>query len=176
MSTGFATQMTAQGIDVEIRPADLKDVGKYALLAKAAQEWLRSRGLGQYVPAAHETPAALAARVDSGTLYAVWRDGAAVAFFHLSAAPSPWWPADGVPALYLAGVVVDRALRGQGVGRQIIAWSAAEARRRSCECLRLDCHAGNPWLRHYYEAQGFVLRGELEQHPGYRGCLFERTA
>ncbi len=166
--------MSAEEIDVEICLADLKDVGKYALLAKAAQAWLRSRGLGQYVPVAHEAPEALAARVDSGTLYAVWREGAVVGFFNLDAAPSPWWPADGVPALYLAGVVVDRALRGQGVGRQIIAWSAIEARRRGCPCLRLDCHAGNPWLRQYYETQGFVLRGELEQHPGYRGCLYER--
>jgi hypothetical protein len=24
-----------------------------------------------------------------------------------------------------------------------------------------------------YEAHGFVLRGQIEQHPGYGGCLYQ---
>jgi hypothetical protein len=39
--------------------------------------------------------------------------------------------------------------------------------------VRPDCHAGNPWLRRYYEAYGFVLRGRIEQHPGYDACLYQ---
>jgi hypothetical protein len=40
--------------------------------------------------------------------------------------------------------------------------------------VRLDCHAGNAWLCRYYEAHGFELRGRVEQHPGYEGCLYQR--
>jgi GNAT superfamily N-acetyltransferase len=70
-------------------------------------------------------------------------------------------------------MVVGQQARGQGVGGNIIRWSAAEARRRGCTLVRLDCHAGNPWLCRYYEAHGFVLRGRIEQHPGYEGCLYQ---
>jgi hypothetical protein len=48
------------------------------------------------------------------------------------------------------------------------------AARRGFKSLRLDCHAENLWLRRYYEAHGFECRGQVEQHPGYHGCLYER--
>jgi GNAT superfamily N-acetyltransferase len=162
-------------VTVEIRLARLDDdVGTYAALGREAQGWLQSRGLEQYVPAAHDAYATtIRSRVESGTLCAVWSDDAAVGFFNIDTAPSPWWPADGVPALYLAGMVVSRAARGRDVGGSILRWCIGEAARRGCECVRLDCHAGNPWLCGYYESHGFVLRGRVEQHPGYDGCLYE---
>ena len=160
---------------MEVRLAGPEDIATYTALGRVAQEWLRSRGLGQYVPAAHdEYAAAIRARVAAGTLYAVQDGGETVGFFSLDPSPSPWWPADGVPAVYLAGMVVAPSARGRGVGGFIIRWSAAEAGRRGCRCVRLDCHAGNPWLCAYYEAHGFALRGRVEQHPGYEGCLYQR--
>ena len=159
---------------MEVRRAVMEDVGIYADLGRAAQAWLRARGLEQYVPAAHDEYAdAILARVEAGTLYAVWDGGSAVAFFSLDPALSPWWPGDGEPALYLAGMVVSQQARGRGVGGHIIRWCATEAQRRGCGLVRLDCHAGNPWLCRYYEAHGFVLRGRIEQHPGYDGCLYQ---
>jgi GNAT superfamily N-acetyltransferase len=159
---------------MEVRRAVREEVGIYADFGRAAQAWLRTRGLEQYVPAAHDEYAdAILARAEAGTLYAVWDSGSAVAFFSLDPAPSPWWPADGAPALYLAGMVVSQQVRGRGVGGHILLWCAAEARRRGCSFVRLDCHAGNPWLCRYYEAHGFVFRGRIEQHPGYEGCLYQ---
>jgi GNAT superfamily N-acetyltransferase len=116
--------------------------------------------LGQYAPSAHDGHAAdIRARVASGTLYAVWSDDVPLAFFSLDPRPSPWWPADGAPALYLAGIVVAQRARGRGVGKYIIRWCAGESGRRGCRFVRLDRHAGNPWLCGYYESQGFVLQG-----------------
>jgi GNAT superfamily N-acetyltransferase len=137
--------------------------------------WLRSRGLSQYVPAAHdEHAAAIRTRAESGTLYVV-RDGdEAIGYFSLDSSPSPWWSADGTPALYLAGMVVAPSARGRGIGGFIIEWSVSEAARLGFKRVRLDCHADNPWLCQYYEAHGFQLRGQVEQHPGYHGCLYER--
>src|SRR5215831_6086332 len=108
---------------MEIRRAVMEDVVTYVDLGRAAQAWLWTRGLEQYVPAAHDEYAdVLQARAEAGTLYAVWDGGAAVAFFSLDPAPSPWWPADGEPALYLGGMVVSRQARGRGVGSHIIRW------------------------------------------------------
>jgi len=108
---------------MEVRRAVREDVGVYAAFGRAAQARLRTRRLEQYVPAAHDEYAdAILARVEAGTLYAVWDGGSAVAFFSLDPAPSPWWPADGEPALYLAGMVVSQQARGRGVGGHIIRW------------------------------------------------------
>jgi GNAT superfamily N-acetyltransferase len=160
---------------MRIRLANSKDVATYTALAHAAQAWLRSRGLNQYVPAAHdEYTAAIRSRVESGTLFAVQHADQAIAFFSLEASPSQWWPADKISAVYLAGIVVARSARGRGIGGVIVEWSLREAARLGFQCVRLDCHADNLWLRRYYEDHGFTLRDQVEQHPGYYGCMYQR--
>jgi GNAT superfamily N-acetyltransferase len=160
---------------MEVLPAGLNDIANYTTLGRVAQAWLLSRGLGQYVPAAHdEYAAAIQSQVESGTLFAAKDGDEAIGFFDLGASPSPWWPADGRPALYLAGMIVARPARGRGLGSFIIEWCITEGSRRGCQCVRLDCHADNIWLSRYYEAHGFELCGQVEQHPGYFGCLYER--
>jgi GNAT superfamily N-acetyltransferase len=99
--------------------------------------------------------------------------GEAAGFFSLERAPSPWWPPDDVPALYLAGMVVGPKFLGWGIGDAILTWCTQQALERGFHAIRLDCHAGNPWLCGYYEAHGFELRRRIEQHPGYEGCLYE---
>lgn len=159
---------------MHVRLAGPEDVPEYTLQARTAQARLISRGLGQYIPAAHvEYAEAIEKRAASGTLYAVVDDGQVVGFFCLDPVPSPWWPTDGTSALYLSGIVVDSSARGRGVGEYIIGWSAAAARNRRCSFVRLDCHADNTWLCRYYERHGFVLQSRIEQHPGYYGCLYQ---
>ena len=161
---------------MKVRVALSDDIETYAALGRTAQGWLQSCGLGQYVPAAHEEYAAdIRERVESSTLFAVQSGPETVAFFSLDPEPSRWWPPDKVPALYLGGMVVDRSARGRGVGQFVMRWSAAEAARRGCFAVRLDCHADNLWLCGYYESYGFVLRGRVEQHPNYDGCLYQLT-
>ena len=41
-------------------------------------------------------------------------------------------------------------------------WVAGEIRRHDRDRVRLDCGAGNTRLRGYYEAAGFVHRGDVE--------------
>jgi GNAT superfamily N-acetyltransferase len=162
---------------MKVRLAGTDDLATYTAFARSAQEWLRSKNLEQYVPAAHDEYAdALRAQAAAGTLYSAWDRGEVVGYFNLDTAPSPWWPAADEAALYLAGMVVAQHARGRGVGGHIIQWCVAEAGRRGRSRVRLDCHAGNRWLRSYYEKHGFVLRGRVEQHPGYFGCLYELRA
>ena len=160
---------------MRIRSASREDLVNYAALGRAAQAWLRSRGLKQYVPAAHdEYIPAIRSRVNLGTLFAVQDADEAIAFFSLDASPSPWWPADGTLALYLAGMVVARSARNRGTGSFVIEWSVKQATQLGFQCVRLDCHADNLWLRQYYQAHGFTLRGQVEQYPCYYGCLYQR--
>lgn len=161
---------------LQVRRTRLDDIETYTALAIEAQARLRERGLGQYVPAAHaEYSSAIRARVDDGSLHALSSGDLPVAFFSVDERPSPWWPTLGEAALYLSGIVVSGELKGWGVGSGIIRWSVREATRRGLRSVRVDCHADNVWLCKYYEARGFVLRGRIEQHPGYVGCLYERV-
>jgi RimJ/RimL family protein N-acetyltransferase len=160
---------------MRVRSASFEDVAKYVALGRAAQAWLHSRGLSQYVPAAHEEyTAVMRSRVQSGVLFAVQDTDEAIGFFSLEASPSPWWPTDETSALYLAGMVVARSAWNRGVGNFIVEWCVKETIRLGFQCVGLDCHAGNAWLCRYYEAHGFTPRGRLEQHPGYYGCLYQR--
>jgi GNAT superfamily N-acetyltransferase len=154
---------------MRIEPARADDVAVYVGFAEAAQAMLRARGLTQWVPAAHaDYRRAVEAQQAGGSLHGVYDDSGPLAFFVVTDTPSPWWPHDGVHALYLSGIVVSHAARGRALGHAIVAWTMARA-----EAVRLDCHHGNSWLRTYYENLGFVLRGIVEQHPGYDGCLYE---
>jgi GNAT superfamily N-acetyltransferase len=160
---------------MEVQLASASDIPTYTEFARAAQAWLQSRGLAQFVPAGHDGySAAIRLRVDAGSLHLV-RDGAAVlAFFDSDRSPSPWWPDDDDAALYLSGMVVGEAARGRGVGDFILEWCVAETIRLGCPYVRLDCHADNTRLRRYYEARSFECQGRVEQHPGYYGCLYQR--
>jgi GNAT superfamily N-acetyltransferase len=159
---------------VDVHPARLQDIPTYTAAARSAQGWLRSQGLGQYIPAAHEEYAASVRQwVLAGTLQVVTEAGSVIGFFNFDVTPAKWWLSDGPPAMYLAGMVLAEPSRGRGIGSEIVRWCVAETCRRGCQFLRLDCHADNPWLRAYYERQGFILRGLVDQHPGYRGCLYE---
>ena len=162
---------------MEIRPAAPDDLGPFAALGLETQTRLESRGLRQYVPAAHnEYTAAIRSRVESGTLFAVQNRGETLGFFALDRTPSPWWPPDEVSALYLSGMVVAQSARGLGVGEFVLRWSTAETVHQGCSVVRLDCHAENLWLCEYYESHGFVCVGRVEQHPEYDGCLYQLRA
>lgn len=161
---------------MQVRLARLEDLDTYFAFARVAQAWLHARGLGQYIPAAHDEYAgAMRTRTQAGTLYAVSEVDEVIGFFFLDEAPSQWWQGNETPALYLAGMVLAEQARGRGLGTQVLQWCQAETRRRKRTHLRLDCHADNAWLRRYYESHGFQLQRILEQHPGYIGCLYQCT-
>lgn len=156
------------------QPAELAELALYLECSRAAQKRLRAKGLAQYLPAAHaEYADAMRQRIVERTLWTVRSDGAIAGFLNIDPRPSVWWPPDQVLALYLAGLVVVTEFGGRSLGSAMLDWCQQEARRRGLACLRLDCHAGNAWLRSYYESYGFQLRGFVPMHPGYDGCLYE---
>lgn len=159
---------------MDIQVAQPTDLPAYISVAQVVQAWLREQGLQQYVPAAHtDYEPQLRQRCVNQTLYVVRVSGQPHGYFALEPT-APWWWTDGVPALYLSGIVVPIASRHLGVGTRIVRWALLQASSQKRR-LRLDCHAGNPWLCAYYERLGFVPLGNVEQHPGYVSVLFEHA-
>jgi ribosomal protein S18 acetylase RimI-like enzyme len=159
---------------MHVRTADVAAAPFYFALAAIAQREIRNRGLSQYVPGAHARhAAAIIERFRKGAFRELEIDGESAAFVYLQRTPTPWWRNDDGRNAYLGGLTVAPEFRGMGVGRALVAWCKAEALRWGCASLRLDCHADNARLCAYYRAQGFRVRGLVEQMPGYRACLLE---
>lgn len=77
------------------------------------------------------------------------------------------------PALYLEALTTDPSLRGQGLGRSLLAWAEQQSARQGAGWLRLDCWAGNARLRRYYREAGFEEFGRCRL-GNWEGALFER--
>jgi hypothetical protein len=71
----------------------------------------------------------------------------------------PLWADAAGSAGYVHRMAVRR--RAAGLGAVILDWAADTVRRNRREMLRLDCVASNSRLRAYYEARGFVHRGDV---------------
>jgi ribosomal-protein-alanine N-acetyltransferase len=54
------------------------------------------------------------------------------------------------------GVFVDHRHHGQGIGRELTAWTIAQARRRGCPAVRLTVYATNLAACRLYESLGFL--------------------
>ncbi len=157
---------------MQIARAEHHDIDDYVRLAQDAQAFVRSLGLTQWVPAAHEPYRAhLRAAVESGSLYKALLLDAAVGFFSYSC-ESSWW-ADHTDAAYVSGIVVSRRIAGQKVGKAILDWCRNTAIAAGLKQLRLDCHADNERLLRYYVDYGFSEVSRVEQHPNYVGALME---
>jgi ribosomal protein S18 acetylase RimI-like enzyme len=161
-------------VDPEVAFAALEDLEAYARLAGDAQSFLASKGLAQWVPAAHAAfMPELCAKAEARTLRKVMMGEEVAAFFDFSLSGGQWWN-DERAAAYLSGIVVARLHSHQGVGDFILEWCSSTAVQGGAEALRLDCHAGNAWLCEYYRSRGFRKICTIEQHPGYFGVLFEK--
>ncbi|WP_432538033.1 GNAT family N-acetyltransferase [Kineococcus arenarius] len=70
-------------------------------------------------------------------------------------------------ALYVHGLVIDRALAGQGVGARLLRWVEQRARCAGRPWVRLDCVAGNEQLCGYYVRHGFEAVGSRSFDNGW---------
>jgi ribosomal protein S18 acetylase RimI-like enzyme len=65
--------------------------------------------------------------------------------------------------LQIAGLAVDPAAQGRGVGRQLVEAAIAEAARRGARKLSLRVLGGNAPARSLYASCGFVVEGVLRE-------------
>jgi hypothetical protein len=84
------------------------------------------------------------------------------------------WGADQGDALYIHGLAISRTVVGQGIGLAQQRQPEREVIAHGRRFLRLDCMAGNPGLRAYYQRAGFVERGTFVEGYGWEAALFEK--
>ena len=126
-----------------------------AVLDEAAA-WLQGRGVEQW-PSRFERSWVEGA-VRRGETWLALARGTVSGTVTLDHCDSVWDDLPGA-AVYVHRMAVRRS--ASGLGAVILGWAARIARQQGREALRLDCVASNGRLRAYYEAAGFVHRGDV---------------
>ncbi|MGN6245501.1 MAG: GNAT family N-acetyltransferase [Motilibacteraceae bacterium] len=137
------------------------DAASILSLREAAARWLLGLGIAQWMPG-EVTLAEVHEQVMAGHWW-VRRQGRALvgALRLLDNDPEVWGPDDG-DALYVHGLVTDRARAPRGLGADLLGWAGERAAARGRAWLRLDCVETNERLRRYYAGLGFTEVGRVE--------------
>jgi len=141
---------------IEFQVAAPGQIDEVLSVLNEATAWLRARGVSQW-PERFD-PSWVDGAIRRGETWLVRVDGAISGTVTLDWA-DPIWGDVGGAAAYVHRMAVRR--QAAGLGAAILAWAADTARQRGRPALRLDCVAFNPRLRAYYEAAGFVHRGDV---------------
>lgn len=121
-----------------------------------AAAWLQARGVRQW-PDRFE-PQWVREGLQRGWTWLVSRGDEIAATVTLDWSDALWDDVGGT-AGYVHRFAVRRS--AAGLGPVILDWAGASTRRQGGTALRLDCVAANGRLRAYYEAAGFVHRGDV---------------
>ncbi|MET7671583.1 GNAT family N-acetyltransferase [Micromonospora luteifusca] len=127
--------------------------------------WLRERGISQW-PARFE-PGWIEDAIRRGETWLIEINHETAGTVTLDWA-DPLWADVGGQAAYVHRMAVRRW--AGGLGAVILAWAADTTLHHGRHALRLDCVASNLRLCAYYEASGFVHRGDVAVRgaPGQR--------
>ena len=149
-----------------VESADVEEAASIVALRDAAAMWQQQRGTHQWTPG-EVTIEQVTAQITAGEWHVV-RSGAAVlaALRVLEADPEVWGRPDDA-ALYVHGLVIDRAVGGQGVGARLLQWVEQRAQGSARQWVRLDCVASNEQLRDYYARHGFEVVGSRSFTNGW---------
>jgi GNAT superfamily N-acetyltransferase len=162
-------------VPVHLRTATPDEAPAILALRTAAERWLADRGIEQWHPG-EITLAGVTSQARAGEWHLASDNGVACATLRLLWS-DPLWTGIGTqrPAVYVHGLVIDRAYAGQGLGARLLDWAADQGRRAGAEVLRLDCVEINPALRSYYARLGFRQVGRRDfDGPWHSAALLER--
>ena len=162
-------------VPVHLRTATPDEAPAILALRTAAERWLADRGIEQWHPG-EITLAGATSQARDGEWHLASDNGVACATLRLLWS-DPLWTGIGTqrPAVYVHGLVIDRAYAGQGLGARLLDWATEQGRQAGAEVLRLDCVEINPALRSYYARIGFREVGRRDfDGPWHSAVLLER--
>ncbi|MFJ4849673.1 MULTISPECIES: GNAT family N-acetyltransferase [unclassified Streptomyces] len=156
------------------RLAEHSDAALLVRLRDGAARWMQERGIDQWKPGEMGEDH-FRARMAEGEVWLAEDRGRVVGGWELWWADEPAWGVRPPDAGYVHRLMVDRGTAPRGAGAAMLAEAerriAAEGRRWA----RLDCVAGNPRLRGWYEAAGYTVVGEQPRKQGGRGSPYAVT-
>ncbi|WP_246195450.1 GNAT family N-acetyltransferase [Halopolyspora algeriensis] len=157
-----------------VEPAMSGDVVALHRLRRQLEDWLHDKGVRQW-PRGEVSQDEIAAQVSRQEWHLARHSevGVAAAMRMLWSDPD-FWGEDSTPAVYVHGLMVDRAMAGLGMGALMLDRAAEVGRDRSVGVFRLDCAESNSALRSYCRKQGFHESGRCDFDDLFSVTLFEK--
>ncbi len=142
--------------------ASSDDVDIILSLRDEAASWMVERGINQWSPG--ELPHTMIEdRVSEESVFLLLRgDAKAVGTVTLLWSDELIWGERAADAGYVHMLIVEKALRGAGLGRALLAWAESHVAERGRRFARLDCVRDNRRLRDWYEDAGYVHLADKE--------------
>ncbi len=158
-----------------VHPASPEELSAVVEIYDDAARWLHAKGIYYWAYPQPRWIRDLVARdIEDGCVFLcrTRADDRAVGTLRILWADPAMWPEDVGNAGYIHGLAIRTEVRGRGLGVAMLEWAKGHLRAHARIFMRLDCEAGNPGLRRYYERLGFAFRGEAA-HNGYVGARYE---
>jgi ribosomal protein S18 acetylase RimI-like enzyme len=159
--------------DIRLELAHEEDMDCIVTILQAAAAWLESKGIEQWQWPNQFSRVRIANEVQNGQFWVARCHNEVIGTFKLQDTDPVFWPEDGVAALYLHSLAIDRRFAGCGLGRELLRRAEFMAAARNKEFLRLDCMAENPILCEYYRHAGFEPCGHV-QGQGWSSEKFQK--
>ncbi|MER7958534.1 GNAT family N-acetyltransferase [Streptomyces sp. NPDC096030] len=144
---------------VTFRQADDRDLDRLVGLFDTAAGWMVRNGIDQWKPG-DKNAEHFRARMATGEVWLMARDGRAVGAYELWWEDEPAWGPQPPVAGYVHRLMTDREAAPSGAGRALLAHAEERIAAGGRAVARLDCLTSNPRLRTYYEAAGYTVVGE----------------
>lgn len=148
--------------DLSVRRARRDELSLVLEILDQASDWLIKRGISQWEsPSPPKVWKRMASEIEKGEVYLARERGSAEAFgtFRFEWAGAPLWPTEADTG-YIHTMAIRPKYMGQQLGKKLLMWAIAHVRGRGKRFLRVDCMSSNWRLRNYYEAAGFLYRGD----------------
>lgn len=168
-----------------IRPAVQKDLDDVLALRRAAERWLRERGVEQWTDSWSDHARKLIAdNLAAGKTWVITPDDndgdvdQVVATVTLNGPDRDFWDPTDDPddASYLYKLIVARHTAGTGLGDAILNWASQRAADHGNRWLRIDVWRDNQALQDYYLRRGFNHVRTVHRDWRKSGALFQREA
>lgn len=150
-----------------IRPVRPDDAEAVLSLLHAAHAWNLANGFN--FTAADISAAELAPRLDPAAFFVAEREGRLAGSIEVTPDREACrW------SFHLLAVAPEAA--GQGVGRSLVAFAEAHARRQGALSLGLDTPESHPWLPAFYASLGYAVEGHAQwEGKRYRSVLMRKA-
>jgi len=148
---------------LEITRAQTDDIERYLAFLELVAEWLSARGIEQWTPGNFWLSRDYYAdSIQKGEVYLARESDQIIGTLRvLLSEPLVWHDVAADDGIYIYNLAVNRAQSGRNLGAYFLNWAGEYARAINRRYVRLDCVAGNAFLREYYMRHGFAERGEI---------------
>ncbi|KUL38735.1 protein tyrosine phosphatase [Streptomyces sp. NRRL F-4489] len=143
-------------------------------LYDAAARWMVAHGIDQWKPGGKDA-AHFRERIADGEVWLAEAAGRVVGGFELWWEDEPAWGPRPPEAGYVHRLMVDRGHAPAGLGRAMLGHAERRIAESGRPWSRLDCMAGNPRLRTYYERAGYAVVGAQPHKEGAGGSRYAVT-